>query len=41
MRTYLDCYPCFMMQALSAARRAGGASEDVRHEILLNTMNDL
>ena len=23
MKTYLDCYPCFLRQALSAARRAG------------------
>lgn len=23
MRTYLDCYPCFLKQALSASRRAG------------------
>ncbi len=23
MRTYLDCYPCFLRQALDAARRAG------------------
>lgn len=23
MRTYLDCYPCFLRQALNAARRAG------------------
>ena len=40
MKTYLDCYPCFMKQALSAARRAG-ASEELQREILLNTMNEL
>jgi len=40
MKTYLDCYPCFLKQALSAARRAG-ASEELQHEILLTVMNDL
>ena len=38
MKTYLDCYPCFLRQALSAARRAG-ASEHDQHDILLETMN--
>jgi uncharacterized protein with ATP-grasp and redox domains len=23
MKTYLDCYPCFLRQALDAARMAG------------------
>jgi len=27
MQTYLDCYPCFLRQALSAARRAGANEE--------------
>ena len=27
MRTYLDCYPCFLRQALNAARLAGGNNE--------------
>jgi hypothetical protein len=27
MRTYLDCYPCFVRQALDAARLAGAAEE--------------
>ncbi len=40
MQTYLDCYPCLLRQALSAARRAG-ASEDQQHRILLNTMEEL
>ena len=40
MKTYLDCYPCFLRQALSAARRAG-ASENQQHNILLNTMKEL
>ncbi|RKZ91139.1 MAG: hypothetical protein DRQ40_10225 [Gammaproteobacteria bacterium] len=40
MKTYLDCYPCFMKQALSAARRAG-ASEELQQEILLNVMDEL
>jgi len=40
MKTYLDCYPCFLKQALSAARRAG-ASEALQQEILLNVMDEL
>ncbi len=40
MKTYLDCYPCFLRQALSAARRAG-ATEDQQRQILLNTMDEL
>jgi len=40
MKTYLDCYPCLLRQALSAARRAG-ASENQQHSILLNTMKEL
>ncbi len=40
MKTYLDCYPCFMRQALSAARRAG-ASDDQQRQILLKTMEQL
>ncbi|MDX9956301.1 MAG: ARMT1-like domain-containing protein [Anaerolineae bacterium] len=33
MRTYLDCHPCFLRQALSAARHAG-ADEVTQHEIM-------
>jgi len=40
MKTYLDCYSCFLKQALSAARRAG-ASEALQQEILLNAMDEL
>ena len=40
MKTYLDCYPCFLRQALSAARHAG-ASEAQQRLILLNTMKEL
>ena len=40
MKTYLDCYPCLLRQALSAARRAG-ASENQQHRILLNIMEEL
>lgn len=40
MKTYLDCYPCFLRQALSAARRAG-ASDAQQRLILLNTMEEL
>ena len=40
MKNYLDCYPCFLRQALSASRRAG-ASDDQQRLILLNTMEEL
>lgn len=33
MRTYLDCYPCFLRQALSAARRAG--ADDVQQHAMM------
>jgi uncharacterized protein with ATP-grasp and redox domains len=33
MRTYLDCYPCFLRQALDAARLAG-ANDDQQRAIL-------
>ncbi|MBV5274899.1 MAG: DUF89 family protein, partial [Lamprocystis purpurea] len=38
MKTYLDCYPCFLRQALSAARRAQATVEQQR-QILLDTMD--
>ncbi|MHB1294839.1 MAG: damage-control phosphatase ARMT1 family protein [Anaerolineae bacterium] len=34
MKTYLDCYPCFVRQAIDAARMAG-AGEDEQKEVLL------
>jgi len=37
MRTYLDCYPCFLRQALSAARRAG-ADDVQQHAIVGQTL---
>ena len=40
MKTYLDCYPCFLRQALSAARRADASTEQQRG-ILLETMGRL
>lgn len=40
MKTCLDCYPCFLRQALSAARQAGAPVEMQRH-ILLETMDQL
>jgi uncharacterized protein with ATP-grasp and redox domains len=40
MKIYLDCWPCFMRQALSAARRAG-ASPEQQHDILVRTMEQL
>jgi len=40
MTTHLDCYPCFLRQALSAARHAHASVELQRH-ILLETMDQL
>jgi uncharacterized protein with ATP-grasp and redox domains len=40
MHTNLDCYPCFLRQALSAARRAG-ATPELQREILLETLEQL
>ena len=40
MKIYLDCWPCFMRQALSGARRAG-ASEAQQHTVLLETLEQL
>ncbi|OPX31568.1 MAG: hypothetical protein B1H09_02585 [Gemmatimonadaceae bacterium 4484_173] len=37
MKIYLDCYPCFLRQALSAARRAGG-TEHQQLAVLKKTM---
>jgi len=34
VRTYLDCYPCFLRQALDAARRAG--ADDVHQRSVLD-----
>ncbi|MEA1051007.1 ARMT1-like domain-containing protein [Lamprobacter modestohalophilus] len=40
MRIYLDCWPCFLRQALSAARRAG-APPALQRAILEETMTEL
>ena len=40
MKTYLDCYSCFMKQALRATRRTG-APEKLQQDILLDVMNEL
>jgi len=40
MRVYLDCWPCFLRQALSAARRAG-APPELQRAILAETMTEL
>jgi uncharacterized protein with ATP-grasp and redox domains len=40
VHTNLDCYPCFLRQALSAARRAGAAPA-LQREILLETLEQL
>lgn len=40
MKTYPDCYPCLLCQALSAARIAG-ASDKQQHQILVETMDQL
>lgn len=37
MRTYFDCYPCFLRQALSAARRVG-ATDQQQHTALQNVL---
>jgi len=34
MKTYLDCYPCFLRQALDAARLAG--ADDEQQKVVLN-----
>jgi hypothetical protein len=39
MRTYLDCYPCFLRQALSAARMAGADEEG--QQMVLDQVLDL
>jgi len=40
MKTYLDCYPCFLRQALDAARKAG-ADERQQHTILDRVLDAL
>ena len=40
MRTYLDCYPCFLRQALDAARFAG-ASDEQQAQVLRDTLDML
>ena len=40
MKTYLDCYPCLLRQALSASRRAH-ASEEQQRKVLVSTMKEL
>ncbi|RLC56276.1 MAG: hypothetical protein DRI80_16510 [Chloroflexota bacterium] len=40
MKTYLDCYPCFMRQALEAARMAG-ADEDQQRVVLNHVLDAL
>ena len=40
MKTYLDCYPCFLRQALEAARMAG-ADEGKQREVLNRVMDEL
>jgi uncharacterized protein with ATP-grasp and redox domains len=40
MKTYLDCYPCFLRQALDAARHAG-ADEDEQRSIVHHVLESL
>ena len=40
MRTYLDCYPCFVRQALDASRNAG-ASENQQYKVLREVLEAL
>ncbi len=37
MQTYLDCYPCFLRQALSSARRVGADSE-TQHAVIQSVL---
>ena len=39
MKTYLDCYPCYLRQALDAARRAG--SDEGQQRVVLDRVLDL
>jgi uncharacterized protein with ATP-grasp and redox domains len=39
MKTYLDCYPCFLRQALEAAR-AAGASGIVQYEVVHKVLEE-
>jgi uncharacterized protein with ATP-grasp and redox domains len=39
MRTYLDCYPCLLRQALQAARFAG--ADEVRQKAVLDSVLDI
>ena len=38
MKTYLDCYPCFLRQALEAARRSG--ANERKQRVVLNRVLD-
>ena len=40
MKTYLDCYPCFLRQALEAARMAG-ADENRQYWVLQEVLDEL
>ncbi len=40
MNTYLDCYPCFLRQALEAAR-AAGASEDTQFRVVHKVLDEI
>lgn len=40
MKTYLDCYPCILKQALDAARRIN-ADENTQHQIMLKALDSL
>ena len=40
MKTYFDCYPCFLRQALSAARRVG-ADEQQEYAVMQGVLNTL
>jgi len=39
MKTYLDCYPCYLRQALDAARRAG--ADEGQQRVVLDRVLDL
>jgi len=39
MKTYLDCYPCFLRQALGAARMAG--ADERQQKVVLDRVLDV
>jgi len=40
MKTYLDCYPCFLRQSIEASRMAG-ADEAQQRDVILKVLDQL